>query len=112
MILIVDDQLYEIFAAVLKTADLVVVGFGTGGEGLEWARRNKAELIILDLALPDISGMKVAEKMREMGVKTKIIFITGHLDKFDYIWAEELECPIFLKPFDAKEFIELVKRNL
>ena len=49
---------------------------GTGTEGLELARTRRPDVILLDLRLPDQSGLEVYGEIRRMGLRTPVIFVT------------------------------------
>ena len=49
---------------------------GTGDGGLEHLRTRRPDVILLDLRLPDQSGLEVYGKIRQMGVRTPVIFVT------------------------------------
>ena len=52
----------------------------SGTEALEWALKFRYDAIILDLAMPDLTGYQVAEKIRETNTRVPIIFFTGNVD--------------------------------
>jgi len=65
--------------------DLKVVGqVGTGGELLDMADRIKADVILLDINLPDISGLEVLKLLKERGFEKKVIMLTIH-DDWEYV---------------------------
>ena len=49
---------------------------GTGTAGLEHVRTRRPDVILLDLHLPDQSGLEVYGQIRRMGVRTPVIFVT------------------------------------
>ncbi len=61
--------------ALNKNYDLVTTGFGH--EGLSLIKSERPELIILDLNLPDISGLKICREARRIGVKAPILVLSG-----------------------------------
>jgi PAS domain S-box-containing protein len=66
-ILIVDDDvnLRELFSDCLRTSGYKVWEAATGWQGLEFAKKYKPDLILLDVRLPDISGMEVCRQVKE-----------------------------------------------
>ncbi|MDP3073539.1 MAG: response regulator transcription factor [Opitutaceae bacterium] len=80
-VLIEDETMFRqlILLTLGKVKDLQVIGeFGHGKPGLEFVLREKPELLIVDLMLPDINGMEIAREVRRALPETKILFITAH----------------------------------
>lgn len=62
-----------------KVKDLQVVGeFGYGRAGLECCLREKPDLLVVDLMLPDMNGIDIAREVRRELPETKILVITAH----------------------------------
>lgn len=62
-----------------KVKDLQVIGeFGLGKPGLEFCLREKPDMLVVDLMLPDINGMEIAREVRRAVPDTKILVITAH----------------------------------
>lgn len=87
-ILIIDD--HPLFREGIKTIISRQKGFevideaGTGREGFEKACRLKPEVVLLDISLPDETGMEVARKIRHHLPRTRIMILSMH-SKIDYI---------------------------
>lgn len=66
IILIVDDNehLREILAVILRFSGYEIVDVGTGSQAIEKAAAVKPNLILLDLDLPDITGIDLARKLK------------------------------------------------
>ena len=80
-ILVVDDEpdICTLLSEGLKHAGYDVVTATTGIDGLELARKQRPDLIVLDICLPDVDGVVVYETLREMALheKTPVIFLTA-----------------------------------
>ncbi len=78
-LLIIEDEkpLCQVYSAALCQADpcLEVVLAHSSEEGFEAALRERPQLVILDLALPQISGIEVAQKLREAGILPEVPLI-------------------------------------
>ncbi len=79
-ILVVDDVeewRKEIRRQLNAQADLLVVGeAGTGLAAISEAVHLKPDLVLLDIGLPDLTGVHVAERIRNIAPGSKIIFVT------------------------------------
>ncbi|MFW6053429.1 MAG: ATP-binding protein, partial [Persicimonas sp.] len=66
-VLIVDDNVdaAELLAILLRNAGCKVTTAATGYDGLETARRQNFEVVLLDIGLPDLDGRQVARRLRE-----------------------------------------------
>jgi DNA-binding NarL/FixJ family response regulator len=61
--------------------DISVVGeAGDGNETLALIVRDKPDIVILDITMPGIDGFEVFQKIKSMGINTKVIFLTMHKD--------------------------------
>jgi two-component system OmpR family response regulator len=90
----------------------------SGTEALRCWREAKAEgrpfaLIVLDGAMPDLSGYKVAEKIRQEDPEALIVFFTAYDGPLSDFRAKELKASAFLrKPQDANRVTETVSELL
>jgi signal transduction histidine kinase/DNA-binding response OmpR family regulator len=80
-ILVVDDErdFVELISSMLESESFVVSKATSGLEGIEFASKQKPDLLLLDLMLPDISGFEVVEflKMDENTKDIPIIIVTA-----------------------------------
>ncbi|MBI4622314.1 MAG: response regulator transcription factor [Verrucomicrobia bacterium] len=80
-VLIEDETMFRqlILLTLGKVKDLQVIGeFGLGKPGLEFCLREKPDLLVVDLMLPDINGMEIARAVRRAVPEMKILVITAH----------------------------------
>lgn len=90
----------------VRTAD-------SGKDGLKLIREFAPEILILDIKLPDISGLEVLKTCKEVSPSTKVIVVTGYVDQGIIDEAERLGRDAFLqKPFDLMLIVEEVERLL
>jgi CheY-like chemotaxis protein len=73
-LLIIEDNrhLREILASILHTSGYVIMEAATGIQGIETALAEQPSLILLDLDLPDISGIETARILKQNPVTTAI----------------------------------------
>lgn len=84
----------------------------TGNSALEKIRSKKADLIILDVMLPEVDGFTICETIRSEQVLTPILFLTAKNTTADRVKGLRIGGDDFLgKPFDLEELLLRV-RNL
>lgn len=113
-ILIVDDdpQIRDVLRITLKQAGHEVSEAGDGAEGLAKARNGKADLIVLDIGLPEMDGLQVCRHLREQS-ETPVLFLTARDDEIDRILAFELGGDDYVsKPFSPRELSARIKAIL
>jgi CheY-like chemotaxis protein len=66
-ILLIDDNSdsREVFQAVLGSEGMSVVTIGSGADALEWLNTNEVRIIMLDLAMPVLDGLTMADEIRK-----------------------------------------------
>lgn len=83
---ICDDEIIELnntkkqLEEAYKSLDLLVHTFNDGNKLLEAIEKTNYDLVILDIEMPTIDGLAVAKKLRELGEKTAIVFLTSHVE--------------------------------
>jgi two-component system alkaline phosphatase synthesis response regulator PhoP len=84
-----------------------------GKQGLEMARQEKPDFIVLDLMLPKMDGMDVCKTLRQERVNTPILMLTAKDDELDKVLGLELGADDYLtKPFSPREVVARVKAIL
>lgn len=106
-VLVVDDEpeMLHYLASTLAT-EYRVVAASDGESGLRAAREQRPQLVVLDLMLPDTSGIEVGRQLRrEPGLEDlKILMLTARLDERSKLEALEAGVDDFLpKPFSSVE---------
>jgi DNA-binding NarL/FixJ family response regulator len=80
-VLIEDETMFRqlILLTLGKVKDLQVVGeFGLGRPGLDFCLREKPDMLVVDLMLPDLNGLDIARELRRSVPDIKILVITAH----------------------------------
>jgi len=80
-VLIEDETMFRqlMLLTLGKVKDVQVLGeFGLGRPGLEFCLREKPDLLVVDLVLPDINGIEISREVRRTLPDTKILVITAH----------------------------------
>ncbi len=113
-ILIIDDdpQIRDVLRITLKQAGHEVSEAGDGAEGLAKARNGTADLIVLDIGLPEMDGLELCRHLRE-DVETPVLFLTARDDEIDRVLAFELGGDDYVsKPFSPRELSARIKAIL
>lgn len=85
----------------------------TAKDGIEILKGEKPHVLILDIKLPDISGIEVLKACKDISPETKIIVNTGYVDQSIIDEAEKIGRDSFLqKPFNLVRLKEEVDRLL
>lgn len=104
-LVIIDDEMGIVDEVVdfFREEGFEVHAADTGKEGIECVRRVRPDILILDIKLPDMSGLDILRKMRELSPETRVIVNTGYVDQDIIDEAERLGRDAFLqKPFDLE----------
>jgi DNA-binding response OmpR family regulator len=90
-----------------------VITAADGAEGLEKARRERPDLVILDIMLPKLSGLEVCRTLRSEGVSVPVLMLTARGQESDKVAGLELGADDYVtKPFSIKELLARVKAIL
>jgi CheY-like chemotaxis protein len=116
-ILIVDDEpsVVDLVSSVLKGSGWEVLTACNGGEGLQKAKDEYPDLIILDIHMPGMDGSSMAAAVRQkIGKNIPIIFLTGLVQEGEIGRADpkNLYRIVLAKPFKPLELLSLVGRVL
>ncbi len=115
-ILVIDDskQVISFLAQqVLPTLGYAPLIATTGRKGLEVAARESPDLILLDLNLPDMSGLDLLRNLNQQGGQIPVILMTAYGSEQVAVEAFRLGVRDYLtKPFEAQEVIDAIERAL
>ena len=102
-LLLIDDDPVVVPAQVKKAFGDVRIAT-TGAEGVEQVRSSPPDVILLDLRLPDATGIEVFERIREIDARIPVVFITGAKTADTAIEAMKLGAFNYLhKPLDLAQ---------
>src|SRR6516162_8985981 len=113
MLLVVDDEpsILLAFRRAFRGPGLEVVTAETAAGGLEWARRRRPDAIVLDIHLPDLPGLEMLRRLREVDARSPIIFITSKGTTDTAIEAMKLGAyEYLLKPLELSQLRQVVDR--
>ena len=114
-VFIIDDDagVRESIQDLAESVDLHAESFATAQEFLASERRDGPSCLVLDVRLPDTSGLDLQQKLSKAGVRIPIIFITGHADIPMTVKAMKSGAIEFLtKPFREQDLLDVIQRAL
>jgi FixJ family two-component response regulator len=114
-VFVVDDDVDVCVALsrLIRTAGLHVETFGTAAEVLSDDRLRDADCLVLDVHLPDLSGLELQAKLTELGLELPIVFITGRGDIPMSVRAMKAGALEFLtKPFDNQQLLDAIEQGV
>jgi len=114
-ILLVEDEevLLKLYRQMLEADGYEVTAVATGREALDLTEEGGFDLLFLDIMLPDISGDKIVEEMRNRNDETTVVLITGFPELQSGIDALDLGIyEILIKPIKVEELLRVAKEAL
>lgn len=106
VILVVDDDtsIVEILSFNLRHEGFEILSASSAEEGLACLEGRAVDLILLDVMMGGMSGYKMAETLRQQGIKTPIIFLTARTAENDMLTGFSVGGDDYIqKPFSLKE---------
>ena len=78
-----DDDARELLSMLLGSDGHAIVEAATGAEGLAAVREHAPDLVLVDLDIPDVSGLDVARDLRAEGSRVHVVALTGRAHHAD-----------------------------
>lgn len=114
-ILLVEDdkKILKLFDKALRTAGFDVTAIGNPLEAEEILRGGGIDVIVTDYAMPKMNGAQIASLARKLGLRCKVILITGLVeDQVLEYYQKNLIHALLLKPLECQTLIDAVNREL
>jgi len=117
-ILCIEDEagMLDLLRLILESAGYTFLAAKDGQEGLDAMRRERPDLILLDLMLPEVSGAEVLlRKKQDPAIeRIPVIAVTAMSSAFDQImWKHRTEIEDYItKPFMRKQLLSAIERVL
>ncbi|MFC6083175.1 response regulator transcription factor [Sphaerisporangium aureirubrum] len=115
-LLVVDDEptVRELLSATLRFAGFAVTSAATGAEAVDAAARERPDLVLLDVMLPDLDGFQVVRRLRELArPPIPVLFLTARDSPKDKVTGLTLGGDDYVtKPFDLEELIARIRAVL
>ena len=114
-VFIIDDDrgMRQSIQDLVESVGLRAESFATGGEFLKRKRTNDPSCLVLDVRLPQISGLDFQRQLAETGMQIPIIFVTAHGDVPMSVRALKSGAVEFLtKPFRDQDLLDAIQQAL
>lgn len=114
-VLIIDDErdIIDSLSGILEDEGFSVLKATDGKEGLEIFEREKPDIVLLDVWMPELDGIQVLKKMRVERNNAKVIVISGHGTISTAVEAVKMGAFDFLeKPLSIDKVLEVVSRGI
>lgn len=115
VILIIDDDpsLRKTLSDILRVKGYETLSAGDGAEGLALLRKHEVNVALIDLGLPDISGLEVLDRIKGDHPWVQAIILTGNATLDSAITATNRGAfSYLLKPYDIDQLLLLVRRAI
>lgn len=114
-ILVVDDEILTLnnLKKILEKEDYEVLVTNSGESAIEFLKKFKPQLVLLDLMLPGISGLEVLKRIKEIERETIVIMMTAYEILEKAVEAMKLGAyDYLLKPFKINDLKNTIRRAL
>jgi len=114
-ILVVEDErdMQFILANILKEKGYETIITEDGHSALKEVKKGAVNLVLLDIKLPGMDGIKVLEKIKDIDKDLSVIMLTASGDVRNSVRAMKLGATDYLtKPFETEELVLTVKKAL
>lgn len=113
-VLVVDDEpaIVELVEVLLNNEGFEVTSASNGAEGLRALKNLTPDLIITDIAMPDMEGVEFISRLRKGGVTAPIIAMSGNAVGMGFLRASRMfgAAETLIKPFSSADLLSLVHR--
>ena len=106
------DGLYEIFACI-KELDLDIYRAYSGEEAVDWLNRTRFDIVLTDIKMPEIDGLKLLDEIIKNWPQCRVIFLTGH-NEFEYVYEaiQHKNVSYLLKTEDPEKVVAEVENTI
>ncbi len=114
-ILLVEDdpEIVTLLGLHLKAPEFNLKAVGNGADAFEAACHTPFDMLILDIMLPEISGVDICRKLRETNISVPILMLTARAEETDKVLALEIGADDYMtKPFGVLELMARTKALL
>lgn len=94
-----------------KVEELELIEYGNGKTCVEKETENASDILLLDIEMEEIDGIRVKEQLLKNGGKTRILFVTNHEEMMEYAFGRNV-CGFLRKPLRYEDFAEKMEHIL
>ena len=112
-VLVVDDDAHvrRLLGAILARGQVTVVEAASGADAMALLGRDEFDVVLVDIMLPDHSGLDIVRWAKGAEIDTEFVVLTGHADVETAVEAMRLGAYDFIaKPFKNPELVEIVAK--
>jgi len=113
--LVIDDEqiVLDSVSQILIDENYEVDASLSGREGLDWAIERPYDIVLTDIRMPDIGGMRVLRDIKRIKSSLPVLIITGYATTKAAVQAMKLGAADYIeKPFEPEQLLESVARAL
>ena len=110
-----EEHIVKMLESRLRANGYEVIAAYNGKQALEKAKREAPDLILLDIMMPDIDGLKVLHKLKYdfETMHIPVIMLTCKADSGSVFEAQDSKAADYIiKPFKPNELLKLIKRYI
>jgi two-component system KDP operon response regulator KdpE len=114
-VLIVDDEpaILRFLRTSLSAQGYQTIEAETGAQALTMLARNRVDVVVLDLGLPDLDGLEVLKRLRESGSAVPVVVLSSRADEPGKVKALDLGADDYVtKPFGMDELLARLRAAL
>ena len=115
LVLVADDDadILSLVRVRLERSGYAVVSARNGIEALELARDRRPDLAILDIAMPELTGLEVTKRLREEHLDLPVILLTARARDIDVAAGADAGADVYVtKPFSPQELESRVRAQV
>jgi len=103
-LLLVDDEdpLRRFLSGSLTRGGFEVIEFANSPDARAWAEQNPLDVLVTDVALPDLDGFALARALVERDPDLPVVFISGYPTDIQEFRSAHPNCAFLMKPFPPK----------
>jgi two-component system, cell cycle response regulator CpdR len=105
-----EDAMRVYLARALENAGYEVVAVSRGTEALPYLERERFDLLLSDIVMPEMDGIELAQRCAELCPETKVMFITGFAAVTLRASRDAPQAKVLSKPFHLRDLVLEVQR--